>query len=207
MEKIITIPPRSGTSFELQQGQYLKVVCPEGEQVGDLVAFNSSDHHETLSNGKTFDYEQTLRLTEKNTLWSNMSRPMLEIISDSCGVHDFLLSPCCRMTMKIFYGIDDKVPTCQDNLYRALREHGIGRWSIPTAFNVFMNVPLDADLKLDVRPPVARPGDHVLFLAKMDLLIGLTACSAGSSNNFSFKPISYCVTDHPPESKKGGSRI
>ena len=203
MERIIVIPPKEGTSFELKKGQYLTVICSEGEQVADLVAFNGTDNRESLSNGKTFDYEQTLRLTEKNVLWSNMSRPMLEIVSDTCGVHDFLLAPCCRMTMKIFYDIEGEVPTCQGNLYHALRKYGIERWSIPTAFNVFMNVPLDADLNLDVLPPLARPGDYVVFLAKMDLLVGLTACSAGSSNNFSFKPISYSVTDSCPKTKGG----
>jgi uncharacterized protein YcgI (DUF1989 family) len=198
MKEVFTIAPRSGTSFELKEGQYLTVICPEGEQVADLVAFNGKDNREFLSNGKTFDYEQTLRLTEKNTLWSNMSRPMLEILRDTCGIHDFLLAPCCGMTMKKFYGIDDKVPTCLDNLYGALRENGIDKWAIPTAFNVFMNVPLDGQLDLEVMPPTAKSGDYVVFLAKMDLLIGLTACSAGSSNNFNFKTISYSVTDRNP---------
>lgn len=194
MDNIIEIPSRSGTSFEVKKGQFLKVICPEGEQVADMVAFNPLDKKESLSNGKTFDYEQTIRLTKGNTLWSNMSRPMLEIETDTCGVHDFLLSPCCRMTMKKFYGIEKEVPTCHDNLYLALREHGIKRWSIPTAFNVFMNVPLDSELNLEVKPPIAKAGDYVLFEVKMDLLIGLTACSAGSSNNFTYKPIAYSIS-------------
>lgn len=197
MKETITIPPKSGTSFELREGQYLKVICPEGEQVADLVAYNRSNHREFLSNGKTFDYEQTLRLTKGNTLWSNDSRTMMELIEDTCGIHDFLLAPCCRKTMEIFYDIKGNVPTCQDNLYKALRDFGIEKWSIPTAFNLFMNVPLDAGLNLKVCPPVAKKGDYVVFVAKMDLLIGMTACSAGSSNNFSFKPISYSITDNP----------
>ena len=31
--------------------------------------------------------------------------------------------------------------------------------------------------------------------ARMDLLVGLTACSAEMSNNYSFKPIGYEITD------------
>ena len=195
MNDRIVIPPKSGTAFELKKGQYLKVICPEGEQVADLVAYNPTDKNELLSNGKTFDYEETLRLSEGNTLWSNKSHAMLDIIKDTCGIHDFLLAPCCLTTMKHFYGIEEAVPTCQDNLYNALKEYGIERWSIPTAFNVFMNVPVNADLQLDVKPPTARPEDYVVFLAKMDLLVGLTACSAGSSNNFTYKSIAYCISD------------
>lgn len=198
MMKKTIIPPRSGTSFELKKGEYLMVSCPEGEQVSDMVAFNPTDYSEMLFNGKTFDYEETIQLTKGNTLWSNKSNRMFELVEDTCGVHDFLLAPCCKKTMEIFYGIEEAVPTCQDNLYDALRKYGIDRWSIPTAFNIFMNVPLDAGMGLQVKPPTAEPGDYVVFEAKMNLLVGLTACSAGSSNNFSFKPISYSISDRRP---------
>ena len=38
-------------------------------------------------------------------------------------------------------------------------------------------------------------GDSIVFEACMDLVIGLTACSAGQSNNFSYKPIHYEIID------------
>jgi uncharacterized protein YcgI (DUF1989 family) len=44
-----------------------------------------------------------------------------------------------------------------------------------------------------VKPPKSKAGDFVDFVAQMDLLIGLTACSAEQSNNYSFKPIEYEV--------------
>jgi uncharacterized protein len=65
---------------------------------------------------------------------------------------------------------------------------------IPVAFNCFMNVPVDgATGKLEVLPPLSKPGDHIRFVAHMDLVIGLTACSAPASNGGSFKPIEYRV--------------
>jgi hypothetical protein len=55
-----------------------------------------------------------------------------------------------------------------------------------------MNVPVDgATGELKVLPPLSGPGDFISFVAEMDLLIGLTACSAGQSNNFSYKPIHW----------------
>ena len=66
--------------------------------------------------------------------------------------------------------------------------------AIPSAFNVFMNVPVDsATGELKVEPPLSRAGDHVTFRAQTDLVIGLTACSALQSNNGSFKPIHYRI--------------
>ncbi|MGB6151612.1 MAG: urea carboxylase-associated family protein [Pricia sp.] len=192
-DKIIS--PRSGVSFKLRKGQYLKVSCIEDEQVADLVAFNPDHLEEALSNGKTFDYCETILLTNGHTLYSNKSNPMLDIIEDTCGTHDFLLAPCCPKTMEIFYGIEEPVPTCHGNLYSALKNSGVERWQIPTAFNIFMNVPVQPDGSLKVLPPKAKSGDYILFKAQMDLLIGLTACSASASNNGSFKPIGYSISD------------
>jgi uncharacterized protein YcgI (DUF1989 family) len=60
-----------------------------------------------------------------------------------------------------------------------------------------MNVPVDpATGAITVEPPLSRAGDYTVFEAQMDLLIGLTACSAGQSNNFAFKPIQYEVISH-----------
>ena len=97
------IPPRHGTAFRLFRGETLRVVDPEGGQVSDLLAFMAGDVGECLSNGRTFDYEETIRLGVGNRLWSNRSNPMLEIIEDPVGCHDFLLTPCSEATFRHFY--------------------------------------------------------------------------------------------------------
>jgi uncharacterized protein YcgI (DUF1989 family) len=47
--------------------------------------------------------------------------------------------------------------------------------------------------KISVLPPKSKAGDYIIIESKMDLIIGMTACSAGMSNNYSFKPIGYQV--------------
>ena len=55
-----------------------------------------------------------------------------------------------------------------------------------------MNVPVDGTTgELRVEPPLSRAGDRIVFEAREDLVIGLTACSALQSNGGSFKPIEY----------------
>jgi hypothetical protein len=49
--------------------------------------------------------------------------------------------------------------------------------------------------KISVLPPKSKAGDHILLEAKMDLIVGMTACSAEMSNNYSFKPIGYQIED------------
>ena len=56
-----------------------------------------------------------------------------------------------------------------------------------------MNVPVHPSGRLEVLPPLSKAGDTIRFLARMDLVIGLTACSAPASNGGSFKPIAYRI--------------
>lgn len=189
------IPPRSGTAFEVRRGQHLTVTDPEGGQVGDLVAFSLEDRREWLSNGRTIDYSGSIRIGGAGQkLWSNRSRVMLTITRDETRTHDFLLTPCSREMWAILYPEEEPQPGCLGNLAAALSRYGVTRDEVPTAFNLFMNVPVAADGSLSVEPPVTEAGDSVTFRAEMDLIVGLTACSAAASNGGTYKPIDWTVS-------------
>jgi uncharacterized protein len=160
-------------------------------QVSDLLAYNAADVREAVSNGRTFDYEETIALTTGNRLWSNRSNQMLTIVEDRVGRHDFLLTPCSEATFRHFYPGQAVHRGCFGNLAEALAPYGVAPDMIPCAFNLFMNVPVAGDGRLRVDPPLSGPGDYIRMRAEMDLIIGLTACSAYASNGGSFKPIHY----------------
>ena len=190
------IPPRSGTSFLLKKGQRLRVVDLEGEQVADFLCYNLHDKAEYLSSGRTIDYAETIFLTTGHPLYSNRSAVMAEVVEDTVGRHDFLLTPCSADTFRIIYGHQQPHRGCFGNLCAALAEHGIAPDAIPTTFNLFMHVAVDGSTgKVDVLPPKSRAGDYIVIEARMDLLVGLTACSAEMSNNYAFKPIGYRVEE------------
>lgn len=194
------IPPRSGTAFELPKGRFLTVIDPKGEQVSDLVAYNAADRREYLSSGRTIDYAGRMFLSTGDLLYSNRSVPMLRIVADEVGRHDFTLTPCSADTFRILYGDREPHHGCQGNLERALAPYGIGPDEIPVAFNVFMHVAVDGDTgEITVLPPRSRPGQRIVFEALGDLVIGMTACSAGESNNFRYKPIDYKITERRPD--------
>lgn len=188
------IAPRSGAAFRLDAGQTLTVIDPEGRQVADLLAYNAADIREVISSGRTLDYAETIRLTTGHLLYSNRSRPMLEIVADDVGRHDFLLTPCSYDTFHHFYPELPPHRGCFGNLAAALAPFGVTEDMIPVAFNCFMNVPVDgATGRLEVLPPTSTAGDAIVLRARMDLVIGLTACSAPASNGGSFKPIHYRI--------------
>lgn len=189
------IAPRSGVAFTMNRGDLLTVIDSQGEQVADLVAYSQSDHKEVISSGRTLDYASRLFLTKGDPLYSNRSNVMLTIIEDDVGRHDFLLTPCSKDTFRIIYGDEHPHQGCFGNLAQALKPLGIEPDDIPVAFNCFMHVTVDGESgEISVQPPLSRAGERIVFRAEMDLIIGLTACSALQSNNGSFKPIHYSVS-------------
>lgn len=196
MTDLRIIPPRSSVSLTLKKGQRLKVVDIQGEQVSDFICFNMHDTREYLSSGRTIDYAETIFFTTGHPFYSNRSNIMFEIAEDTVGRHDFLLTPCSSDTFRIIYGHAHPHRGCLGNLAESLKEYGITADQIPVCFNIFMHVQVDGENgKISVLPPKSKAGDHIVIMAKMDLVVGMTACAAEMSNNYAFKPIGYSVYD------------
>ena len=189
------LQPQTGTGFALLAGQTLSVIDPTGGQVSDLFAFSADDHGEWLSSGRTIDYRNGIYVGAGDTLYSNRSRPMLTITEDTCGRHDFLLTPCSQQTFDLLYPDLDGAPhpSCFDNLCRGLALYGVAPGQISTTLNIFMNVWTDQTGELHIDPPTSAAGDRITFRAEIDLHVGLTACSAEKSNGGVCKPIDYEV--------------
>jgi uncharacterized protein len=188
------LEPQTGAAFQLRTGQQLRVIDVDGEQVADFIAFNAADKTEWLSSGRSIDYANRIYLTKGDVLYSNRSRRMLTIVEDDVGRHDFLLTPCSPETFQIIYKNTQPHPSCFGNLAEHLAPFGIAPDSIPTTFNIFMNVAIGAAGALEILPPLSKAGDSILLRAEMDLIVGLTACSAEMSNNYRFKPIGYEIS-------------
>jgi uncharacterized protein YcgI (DUF1989 family) len=189
------LEPQTGIAFELEKGRTLRVIDPAGEQVSDIVAFASAgpgraNASEWLSSGRTIDYNNTIYQTTGHVLYSNRSNPMLTILQDRVGRHDFLLTPCSPETFEMLYEDHHGYhPSCFENLTQNLERFGVGADEIPTTFNVFMNVEVLPPGEIAIGTPLSRPGDFIDLRAEKTLLVGVTACSAEKSNNHSLKPI------------------
>ncbi len=190
------LAPQTGTGFLLRAGDSLTVVDPTGGQVSDFFALSAHDHSEWLSSGRTIDYGGTTRFSTGDVLYSNRSRPMATITHDTCGRHDFLLTPCSQETFDLLYPEFGGAPhpSCLENLSDGLRQFGVTADQVSTTFNIFMNVWTDPGGSLHIDPPTSVPGDRLVLRAEMDLHVGLTACSAEKSNGGVCKPIEFDVT-------------
>jgi hypothetical protein len=175
------IPAGGGAGLLLKRGEQLRIIDPQGGQSGDLIAF-SHDGSQRLSNGRTFDYGGKIYLSTGDVIWSDRSNPMLTIVTDEVGRHDFLYSSCSIEMYRIQYGVTGYHPNCYDNLRSGLLELGINPDPLPTAFNFFMNVDIVEDGRLVFASPKSRAGDSTVFRAEMDLAIALSACPASTCN-------------------------
>jgi len=175
------IPAAGGAGVHLKRGERLRIIDPQGGQSGDLVAF-SQDGRQRLSNGRTFDYNGKIYLSTDDVLWSDRSEPMLTIVADDVGRHDFLYSPCSLEMYRIQYAATGYHANCHDNLCAELRKLSIVPDPLPTAFNFFMNVEVQPDGRLVFAPPRSRAGGSLVVRAEMDLAVALSSCPASTCN-------------------------
>lgn len=187
----VRIAPQSGAAFRLRRGEMLRITDPCGEQVADLFAFSASDYGCSLSSGRSIDFASKIFLSTGDVLYSNDSQRMFTIGEDTVGRHDFLLTPCSQEMFEILYKHQGHHPSCFENLFKSFAPFGIRPEQISTTFNVFMKVGVSETGAVRVDVPQSRPGDFVELQAEMDMVCALTSCSAGNSNNGTFKPIDY----------------
>lgn len=166
-----------GAGVRLRKGERLAVINTHGSQVVDLFAHSAADLGETMSIQHSRNVWYRLRPRPGDQLWTQARRPILTLTEDSSpGVHDTLF-PCCDARRYEQLGVKGYHRNCADNWRAALQGLGIEPPAIvPTAINLFMNVPIAPDGSFRIEPPVSRAGDRVVFRAEMDCVVALSAC-------------------------------
>lgn len=178
MKQAYLIPACSGKSIEVKAGQSVTVIDVEGGQVVDFFAECAGNPDEFLSTGVTIDCNESLRLKVDDVIYSNLYRPMLQVIRDDVGEHD-LLHPCCRPEMYDFFYHNGKGhPNCLDNINKSLEQTR----PVIHPVNLFMHTRINADGSISVERPLSKAGDRVTLKALMDMRLGIAACSVSESD-------------------------
>lgn len=238
MKKVgeVRVEPRDASTFSVSAGQFFRITCIEGAQVGDLNLWNASDISERFFSGKTRQLHAT-HVSIGDRLWSNLPglRPMATITDDTLawygwdadggGVHDVIGTRCDPYTNFQLQGVDYHY-CCHSNLTRALASHlaiplSDAEPHVHDVLNVFMctGFTLDTHQYFMKASPV-RPGDYIEFFAEIDLLGGLSACpggNCGSSHSDDstpcypllveiFEPLAGTLADWQPPAVNGYDR-
>lgn len=171
-----TIPARCGIAARLARGQVLSIFNPSGHQVCDFFAFAGGNLQEHLSMAHLHTSLGSIFPRVGDVLVSNLRRPFLTITEDtSPGVHDTVIA-CCDHARYRQLGCDVYHDNCADNLRMALLAIGLKAPLIPAPFNIWMNVPVEADGSTSFQPPVARAGDRISMRAEADVIAVMSAC-------------------------------
>lgn len=172
----IVIEPMTGWAGLVKAGQYLKLTDPRGRQCGDLWAFNAEDMDEHLSAMHTRVWVNKLCPEPGESFHSNHRRPILQMIADTCRVHDLLTAACDEHRYRL-YGLKTHHRSCAGNLREVMQPWlGTTRFYVPQPFNIFANVPIGADGSVLNGPAPSRPGDYIVLKAWVDVVIAISAC-------------------------------
>jgi len=185
------IPARSGRAFRVGAGEVLRVRCPEGPQVADLIAFNADDPREKFWQARTRVVHGS-HLSVGDQLWSipPWTRPMMMLITDTvvhseladgARSHDLLFCRCDARLYGLVHGQAEGHANCNDNLVAAIAPLGLDAGAVHDPFNIFMTTGLNRSGKPFYLPSDARMGDYVDLLAEMNVLVAISACPGGSS--------------------------
>lgn len=187
------ISPCGGKAFEAAKGALVTVTDICGGQVADFFAQMKNNPDEFISPGVTIDCNESLKLNAGNYIYSNLYRPMFQVVQDDVSEHD-LIHPCCRKEMyDFFYRNGEGHPNCLDNLNSCLH----GDRKIIQPINLFMNTRILPSGKIAVLAPLSKAGDKIVLKALEDVLIGIAACSVSESscNGGKCTPIKAAVSD------------
>lgn len=187
----IEIPAQSAIALILRSGEVLRIVDGFGSQVADLALFALDDPSEGFSPGRTIDYHESLALAVGDVLYSNRSGELACVVEDTVGVHDMLLAPCSEL-MFARRG-EFSHPSCHANLASVLLPFGVVADMVTSTLNVFMDVRISNQNRIEIQAPASRPGDGFAIRALRDLVIGIAACSSERTNAGHCRPIYYQV--------------
>ncbi|WP_339799488.1 urea carboxylase-associated family protein [Paenibacillus sp. FSL R5-0744] len=184
------IPATKGLGFKLDKGQIVRVTDVEGEQVADFAAYNAVHPNERIDPGVTIDTLGKMNVLPGDILYSNQYRPLLTIIKDTVGRHDFINSACRPEMYEVLYNKKEHA-SCYNNLNEALAEFGLPAPDQHYPFNLFMNTVIDPSGKVSVERPLSKAGDYIELRAEMDLIIAISACPCSESvcNGYKCTPI------------------
>ncbi|KIV53326.1 aminomethyltransferase [Aneurinibacillus migulanus] len=172
----VVIPPYDGRSVLVRKDEELVIIDVEGKQVGDFVCFNHNDHDEYVSPVHMRASLSSIRLKEGDYLYSNRRRPLMQMVKDTVGRHDFFFPACDYWRYKIDFN-DETHPNCHDNLEKALKQNGIINRPVPDPINWFMNNQLDENWDYIIEEPWSKPGDYIQLKALEDVVVAISTCS------------------------------
>jgi hypothetical protein len=171
----LIVPGSHGRSIDVKKGQYVAVRDIEGGQCGDFWAIDANAFDHFLSPPHTWIHLGRIQPRIGDELVTNQRKPIFTIIADDVGWHDMLAPACDRQRYERYYGVKGH-RNCHDNFLEVMGKHDWGNRLVPQPFNLFMNTFVESDGTLIIQDPISKSGDKIAMIARMSLIIVVSAC-------------------------------
>ena len=190
-----TIPAGEPWLVEVKAGQTLRILDLEGNQAVDTLFYSLANPRERYDVQRTLRRQNSVYLGTGSVLYSNLGRPMLTIVEDTCGWSDSLGGVLCAEEVAQKYGQgryqelrNGFFRNGTDNLLVELGKWGLGLSDLLMTLNLFSRVDVDEAGDFHFVEGNSQAGDYIELYAPMDTLVVLTALQHPMDPNPQYAP-------------------
>jgi urea carboxylase-associated protein 1 len=184
-------------SRRLETGERLRIIDLEGQQAVDFLCYAAALPMDRINIPNTVKLNKSLYITEGCTIYSDLARPLLKVVSDSCGMHDTLAGCCSNEIDLLRYGAV-KTRSCRSNFIAELATWSMSPSEIVPNINFFMRVTVGPQGEVLIAPGISKAGDHVELQAQMPVIAMLSNCPQELNPASGFKPTPIEVIVYRP---------
>ena len=168
-------------SIEVLQGQLLEITAMAAGAVASLFGFVNGEPSTFLSVHHTRVFSNSYLLGQGMRLVTNRRRALMVLGKDTVGTHD-LLMPASTNAFLASRGKSAE-NGCVEAVQAELRRLGIVPPKLPDPVNLFMNLRLHQDGRLEPLPNITQAGDRVVMRVLCDTTFVVSACCTGIEGN------------------------
>lgn len=163
---------------EVKTGQTVRLLDLEGNQAVDTLFYSAANPRERYDPQRTLRRQASIYLSTGTVLYSNVGKPLLTIVADTCGRHDTLGGACAQESNTVRYALDKlHMHACRDNfLCGCLHDGRLDKGDIGANINFFMNVPVTPEGGLSFEDGISAAGKYVELRAEMDVIVLISNC-------------------------------
>ncbi|MDQ2622676.1 MAG: DUF1989 domain-containing protein [Actinomycetota bacterium] len=165
-----TVPHGTGSRFELEPGDEIRIATPDGAQGGDFSfpGFDQSVTRNALGWARFGRPWLVYSASRGDRLYDGDAEPVFELVAyEADGVADIMYPGCWAEVY------DDRRPGCRDLISGAL---GVSRRELTGMLSFFISYEADKEAYRGLGPVELQPGHHLTLRALRSTPCAVSAC-------------------------------
>jgi urea carboxylase-associated protein 2 len=201
-----TFPGGAHLSMRMRAGNALRLVDLEGGANVAMLMFNPENLLEKYNMPDTLKGQHTFKLSQGNTLYSDMGRAMCSMVEDSFGWHDTATGTCNRKLVEAKWGKsnyqemrNEYFRNGRDSFLIEMGKYGLDKRDLAANLNLFTCIEVDDEGSLSWGHQQSQAGDAVMLRFEMDAIVILHTCPhpLNPATVYPRKPVRYEIRSLP----------